>query len=54
MPRTSSEADHSAENVIIECEPQLNIYESLQIKLLELRSKRDAVLLSHKLLKKKK
>ena len=53
MPRCSSDADHSAENVIIECEPQLNIYESLQEKLLELRSKRDAVLLSHKLLKKK-
>ena len=53
MPRNSSDTDHFSENVIIECEPQLNIYESLQIKLLELRSKRDAVLLSHKLLKKK-
>lgn len=46
-------SDHSSENVIIECEPQLNIYESLNEKLLELRSKRDAVLLSHRLLKKK-
>lgn len=49
----SGYGDHSANNVIIECEPQLNIYESLNQKLLELRSKRDAVLLSHKLLKKK-
>ena len=53
MPPNSRDTDHSSDNVIIECEPQLNIYESLQIKLLELRSKRDAVLLSHKLLKKK-
>lgn len=53
MPPSSGYGDHSANNVIIECEPQLNIYESLNEKLLELRSKRDAVLLSHKLLKKK-
>ena len=41
-----------AENVVIECQPQLNIYESLSSKLLELRCKRDAVLMSHKDLKK--
>ncbi len=40
-------------NVVIECEPKLNIYESLNEKLLELRAKRDAILLSHKMLKKK-
>lgn len=52
MPVNNS-GDHSADNVVIDCEPQLNIYESLHEKLLELRSKRDAVLLSHKNLKKK-
>ena len=40
-------------NVVIECEPKLNIFESLNEKLLELRAKRDAILLSHKMLKKK-
>ena len=52
MPDNHS-GDHSAKNVVIDCEPQLNIYDSLHEKLLELRSKRDAVLLSHKNLKKK-
>ena len=40
-----------ADNVIIVCQPELNIYDSLREKLLELRSKRDAVLMSHKELK---
>ena len=40
-------------NVVIECEPKLNIHDSLKEKLLELRAKRDAILLSHKMLKKK-
>ena len=40
-----------ADNVIIVCQPELNIYDSLKEKLLELRSKRDAVLMSHKELK---
>ena len=40
-----------ADNVIIVCQPELNIYDSLKEKLLELRSKRDAVLMSHKQLK---
>ena len=53
MPDNHS-GDHSAKNVVIDCEPQLNIYDSLHEKLLELRSKRDAVLLSHKNLKRKR
>ncbi len=40
-------------NVVIECEPKLNIHDSLKEKLLELRAKRDAILLSHKMLKKR-
>ena len=40
-------------NVVIECEPKLNIYESLNEKLLELRAKRDAILYLIKCLRKK-